>query len=451
MPLRGHSDDALPNASRELAADISAASSELNDRRTAIATARETLLARLHSLEEEVMDLRNSKAAAVGDSGSLLKEAAALKYRAQNLENRRLAALDALGEFGHALEARLDVIQLARHKEKLVALEEAVAADRARTNQLSSLTPALALVEAVTRKDLSLEPVAGRALDRKGLWHAGVFLRAGPESFFISHDNQLCGPVEPDSSGSEALTDDSQSQLFRPALQTLTSGATAVLPLDISGGALRMIRSARLNLVDKLRQGGIVMIPLLAIGAAALLTALLRFFALLRITRQNDRQVQQVLDALTEKDFAAARSKASESRQPWRDVLEDTVQCHENDPGHLEEVLQDRMAIKQLELNRGLSLLSICAAAAPLLGLLGTVTGMIHTFQLITLFGTGDARTLSGGISEALLTTQVGLTIAVPTLLAQVYLARRAKGILIKLESLAIRIIRHSRNERGLA
>ena len=77
----------------------------------------------------------------------------------------------------------------------------------------------------------------------------------------------------------------------------------------------------------------------------------------------------------------------------------------------------------------------------PLLGLLGTVTGMIHTFRLVTVFGTGDARLLSGGISEALVTTEFGLMIAIPVLLVHAYLARRVRTIIGRLENRAIEFV----------
>ena len=89
-------------------------------------------------------------------------------------------------------------------------------------------------------------------------------------------------------------------------------------------------------------------------------------------------------------------------------------------------------------LEKHLPTLAVCASAAPLLGLLGTVTGMIHTFNLVTIFGTGDARLLSGGISEALITTEYGLVIAVPALFVHAYLSRRVRGIIDTLEQTAI-------------
>jgi biopolymer transport protein ExbB len=92
-------------------------------------------------------------------------------------------------------------------------------------------------------------------------------------------------------------------------------------------------------------------------------------------------------------------------------------------------------------LERFLSPLAVCASVAPLLGLLGTVTGMIHTFNLITVFGTGDAKLLSGGISEALITTEVGLMIAVPALLIHAYLSRRVRRAVALTQQTAIMFV----------
>jgi biopolymer transport protein ExbB len=88
-----------------------------------------------------------------------------------------------------------------------------------------------------------------------------------------------------------------------------------------------------------------------------------------------------------------------------------------------------------------LPFIALTAAAAPLLGLLGTVTGMISTFNMISLFGTGDPKTLSGGISEALITTEFGLYVAIPAVLAHAFLSRKAKGVLGSMEQTAVGFI----------
>jgi biopolymer transport protein ExbB len=93
------------------------------------------------------------------------------------------------------------------------------------------------------------------------------------------------------------------------------------------------------------------------------------------------------------------------------------------------------------KLERHLGTLAVFGGIAPLLGLLGTVTGMIHTFQLVTVFGSGDAKLLSGGISEALITTEFGLAIAIPVLLIHAFFARRVRNMISHLEQTAVMMI----------
>ena len=104
----------------------------------------------------------------------------------------------------------------------------------------------------------------------------------------------------------------------------------------------------------------------------------------------------------------------------------------------LEEILFEDLLEEKPKLERGLSFISVTAAVAPLLGLLGTVTGMINTFKLITLFGTGDAKSLSSGISEALITTEFGLVVAIPSLLLSAFLSRKANSMIAKMEKTSI-------------
>jgi CBS domain-containing protein len=101
-----------------------------------------------------------------------------------------------------------------------------------------------------------------------------------------------------------------------------------------------------------------------------------------------------------------------------------------------EKILTAKMHLQSL-----LPFIAITAAAAPLLGLLGTVTGIITTFKMITVFGSGDVKTLSGGISEALITTMFGLIVAIPSLLLHAFLSRKARSILARMEKTAISFV----------
>jgi len=106
----------------------------------------------------------------------------------------------------------------------------------------------------------------------------------------------------------------------------------------------------------------------------------------------------------------------------------------------VEEHLQAYLLRSRLNHERWLPTLRVIATAAPLMGLLGTVTGMVRTFTLITVFGTGNAARLSSGISEALVTTVEGLIVAIPTLVIYSYLAQQTQQALSSLDGYAVEI-----------
>ena len=119
-------------------------------------------------------------------------------------------------------------------------------------------------------------------------------------------------------------------------------------------------------------------------------------------------------------------------------MLADGIEHMDHPKELVEEIMYESVLETKLKLQRLLPLVAIIAAAAPLMGLLGTVTGIINTFKMITVFGTGDPKTLSGGISEALITTKFGLVVAIPSLIIHAFLSRTAKGKIDGMEQAAI-------------
>jgi biopolymer transport protein ExbB len=116
-------------------------------------------------------------------------------------------------------------------------------------------------------------------------------------------------------------------------------------------------------------------------------------------------------------------------------------------PTMMEEAMFECVLDAKAKLGSWIPFIKIAAAVEPLLGLLGTVTGMINTFKLITIFGTGDASTFSSGISEALLTTMWGLVTAIPALLMAAFLSRKARTTLDDMEKLAVRLMNHRNHQ----
>ena len=433
----------LPAALETVDADILAARESLAAQRERIASDRAVLTDRLETLQDEVRKLRARVDAAAAEQRRLADTAAETERRVNAIDAELRGVVALLSEFRRAVETHLDAARLQRDRDRIRRIDAALEQDGEEGAGLSALPLVLNWADGLVTADGVSRPFAGEALDARGVLHAGRFLRAGPLTVFVDDAGEVAGEVMTDPSGVEPMLVATAAARAGQAFRAWSAGTPTRAPLDPSGGALFKLLDARVSWVERLRQGGVVMIPLLLIGIGALGIALMRFVALRRMDLDVNPVLTRLLRCMDAGDDDAARRVAEQVRAPWRDVLVDALDHWRADRAYLEEILQDRIAMQGPYVTQYLAALSICAAAAPLLGLLGTVTGMIHTFQLITVFGTGDARTLSGGISEALITTQFGLVIAVPALLAHAYLARKAKAIVAGLEQAAILLIRH--------
>ncbi|MBE1426231.1 biopolymer transport protein ExbB [Desulfomicrobium macestii] len=170
---------------------------------------------------------------------------------------------------------------------------------------------------------------------------------------------------------------------------------------------------------DYLRPGGLIMIPL--IGASCWMWVLIIergiWFA---DQARRDISLRQAMDALKD------RILPTECRGLRADLVRQFLD-ERTGRRDIDRRILERHAMRARPLIRGsLAIITTLAAVAPLFGLLGTVTGMITTFDVISLFGTGNAKAMAGGISEALITTQSGLLAAIPGLFMSVFLHRRA-------------------------
>jgi biopolymer transport protein ExbB len=201
--------------------------------------------------------------------------------------------------------------------------------------------------------------------------------------------------------------------------------------------------------VEHVLKGGPVMYPIFALAGAALLVVLLKWLSMVFIRRPGRKQVAQLLESVLAGDRQGAIDHAELIGGPAGRMLQTGAE-HLGEPRELiEEVMFEQVLATRLRLNGWLPFVAICATSAPLLGLLGTVTGIMNTFTLMTVFGTGDPKTLSSGISEALITTEYGLIVAIPSLLLHAFLTRRAKSILDAMEQAAVAFLNHVRKEEA--
>jgi biopolymer transport protein ExbB len=173
---------------------------------------------------------------------------------------------------------------------------------------------------------------------------------------------------------------------------------------------------------DYFLQGGPVMVPIVLDSLWMWAVIVERIFYFRRISR-GDIDLKMAVEMLKGRQTEYS-TDALRARIVARFVQEQTGDSE------LDQKLLDQYAMEERPvLKRNLALIAVLAAVAPLLGLLGTVTGMMNTFNVIAVFGTGNARGMASGISEALITTQCGLLVAIPGLFMSAFLSRRADRI----------------------
>jgi biopolymer transport protein ExbB len=201
-------------------------------------------------------------------------------------------------------------------------------------------------------------------------------------------------------------------------LAAFQAGEGERLALDPTRGEVINALAQRPSLMERFHQGGAVGYVVVGLGVIGLLVALVQYAYLLRMSLAMRRQ---------RRDLGRLREDNPLGRVLLR--FQSLADGDDPVPEALEARLDEAVLAELPRLERGQPLVKLLAAVAPLLGLLGTVTGMIVTFQAITVFGTGDPQLMAGGISQALVTTVLGLITAVPPLFAHTVLAGRSRHL----------------------
>ena len=260
-------------------------------------------------------------------------------------------------------------------------------------------------------------------------------LKLGPVRWFWREETQEAGIVR----SREGI--DRASVPFAGSAQRgiadLYRGPAGVVTFDPTLSRALLLAEDRETLWQHLRKGGIWVIPILLFAVFASVTAALKGVSLYRLPALLPALGERVKAAVEEGDDAVA-ALLRPLRGPQAALVEIAL------AGQAPEQRDDRLYAALLEqrnrLERWLGAIAITASVSPLLGLLGTVSGMIMTFRLMTLFGAGDATAVSAGISEALVTTELGLVVAIPALLAHALMSRKVKSYFAQLENDAVQL-----------
>ena len=292
--------------------------------------------------------------------------------------------------------------------------------------------------------------VAGAFFDADGRQLEGEIIEVGEIAAF-GVAGETVGALAPAGGGAFKLWD---SRLGEASAQALAAGERPSsvglfiyesLDQEVEAGAEKSV-------LEIIQSGGLIgwIITLLGLLGVGLVVARILFL------RDASASTESLVAAIAEQVARGDREAAIETLKTFKGatarVLTTAIRNLDREREHLEDVISESLLNESTTLNRFGAVILVIAAVSPLLGLLGTVTGMISTFDVITEFGTGDPKLLSGGISIALVTTQLGLIVAIPLLLVGNVLSGWAERIKDEMEKSALHIVnRYIEGRQGQA
>ena len=265
----------------------------------------------------------------------------------------------------------------------------------------------------------------------------GTFAFVGPEAFFRSDQGGAAGPVRVREGTGRPIA------YLLPAWRTasaaaLFQGGMGTILADASGGKALRLQETKGTVWEHINKGGAVSYAILCVGMLSLGMIGLKVRDLIRMGVDTPETVQRCLDTIAAGGPKETEQALRSLKTNTRELFTAGMRYRGKPKEQLEEHLYAVLMRQRLHYERRLPLLAVIATAAPLMGLLGTVTGMVRTFALITVFGTGNAGKLASGISEVLVATELGLMVAIPTLVAHGFLSHRIQRNLSLLERYAL-------------
>lgn len=405
----------LDDVLQELTQDIQTAQRDLGAAQTTISRERAELAGRINAAQNRVLDLREQAVAArrAADEETLslsrIESRLEVWQEQSTFQSRLLAAfLDRRGMRSVADAAGIDM------GDDLRLLADYLLA------QQDELYPSW-------RDDTLVLP--------DGQIEQARLLRLGPVEWFWRPAAGQSGLAE--SNGDVLHARVSFDGAANAGIRDLQQSGTGVITFDPTLSRALLLAAEGDTLLQHLQKGGIWVIPILLFALFATVTAVLKAVELWRLPRLAPALAEHVEARLREPGSSGQSARAL-AQGPQAELV--AIALAPQTPEQRDERLYAELLAQRNRLERWLGVIATTASVSPLLGLLGTVSGMIATFNLMTLFGAGDANAVSGGISEALVTTELGLVVAIPALIAHALMSRMVKNYFSQLERDAVHL-----------
>ena len=412
--------------------------------------AKQSILSDIKTAQRTLNKTQNSisKEQAILAKQIFTKQQSLSKLREQAAVNRRLADENTLSL--DQLQTRLDTWQQ-QQQYQLNLLSRFVrqnTSNSASSNESANSQNELLsrVVSLINNQEQALYPQFKKqsvVLSNGELSQANT-LQVGPVAWFSTQTSKLMG----------LLNLDDESNALKVALVQSTSDdnpldntvkqngvGSTLLTFDPSLTHLVTSQAQQESPLEHLEKGGLWAIPIILFACFALTIALLKAAQLLRLSKikmHSQMQLQQFFKAENSSEFSGMQQQ----------LFNLTLQSEKGQVR--DDQLFNQLIHDKHKLDNFIGAIAVTAAVAPLLGLLGTVSGMIETFKMMTLFGSGDPEVVSGGIAQALITTELGLVVAIPALVLNALLSRKAKAYYSQLEGFALQLSQLEKGENNV-
>ncbi|MEM1085754.1 MAG: MotA/TolQ/ExbB proton channel family protein [Verrucomicrobiota bacterium] len=432
-------------------AEITKARKELETTRQEYQGMRTALYREINTLEDEVLKLSRELKALEREETLRANKQLTTERNTQILRANFDYAVGVLRQYGDNLKSRLHASENQLYRGDLLAAEEAALA--AKEEPAKEMTERLGML----RIGLDRLPqisgghrFQGEAMRNGTEAKDGEFLLMGPVAFFKSSDSSFEGITTFDDNNTGLPTAVGIASVDDGAITGVISNGSGELPFDPTLGKALKVEAARESLFDVIKKGGIVGHAILLLGLVALGLTAFKVNEITRFPVPSRRRINEIIDDLVNDRQDEAQQKAAELQGMAGDMVRVGVERFYDKRRVLEEALFEKMVGIKPHLDRFLPFLGLTAAAAPLMGLLGTVLGIIKTFKAMAI-DSGNKQAFTVGISEALITTAEGLVVAIPVLVLHGMMKSLAKGKFGEIESIGISLINGTTELDGAA
>lgn len=432
-------------------ADLDKAVKELSQTKKEYADLRRALYRDINRLDDEALNLGRELRALQREEE---RRTASIRSLEREVEGRKTEfnySAGVLSQYSQAFITRLHPGENQLYREKVKAIDETAAA--------AVDEPQTELTERMKVLEIGIDRIGdiagghrfeGKALRNGSESVSGKLLVAGPSVFFAESGGDFEGVATFAETGTALPTVVAIKDSDGMITETLNSGE-GELPFDGSMGKAIEVEAARQSLWETAEKGGYVGHAILILGAISFLIAIFKVWEVSRFKVPSRRELNLILDDLLAGDQEAAMKKAKSIHGDAGVLVAIGVDKFYEKRRVLEECLFEKLVTIKPRLERFLPFLALTAAAGPLMGLLGTVLGIIKTFQAMALYGSGNQKNFTAGISEALITTAEGLIVAIPVLVVHGLLKSMVKAKFGEIEGSAIALINGTtEREKGI-